>query len=224
MTPSEYAGAWKLLYDWQTLITGILALIAAGLAAWPVWRQLTSLKLQSAVMQRDTLVLRLGALESRRDATRHKMRSITAEFIPQLHPNHDSKGPPNINPHWAFEAEQITDGVIATLTGHQETSFDGELIDAQRKAAIQQAKVLSDCLREIHTPCSADLEGPDWNLTKDEITAKEEDAARAERNLEDRISAVRKSADDLDAAFEAGLDQLRTRIRRIDALVVHDKR
>lgn len=29
----EYAGFWKLLYDWQTFITGMLALIATGVAA-----------------------------------------------------------------------------------------------------------------------------------------------------------------------------------------------
>jgi hypothetical protein len=224
MAPSEYTGVWKLLYEWQTLTTGVLALIAASLAAWPVWRQLRSLKVQSAVVARDTLVMRVAAIESRRDATRQKMRSITAEFMARLHPYDNGTEPPDINTLWAHEAEQIADGVVAILIAHQETSLDGELIDVKRKVAIQQAKTLSDCLSKIHTPDSADLEGPDWNLTKDEIAAVTDEGERAERDLEDRISAVGKSADDLDAAFRAGLEQLRSRIRRIDALVIHDKR
>jgi hypothetical protein len=35
---------YKLLYDWQTLITGVLALAAAIVAALLVWRQLKSLQ------------------------------------------------------------------------------------------------------------------------------------------------------------------------------------
>jgi hypothetical protein len=219
--PSEYAEAWKLLYDWQTLITGVMALVAAGIGAWLVWRQIRSLEVQSAVMTRETLVMRVAATESRREVTRQKMRSITAEFTARLYD--EGEVPPDINPYWAHEAEQITNGVVADLITHQETSLDGESIDAKRKAAIQQARMLSDCLSKIHIPYSADLEGPDWHLTTDEIAAVTEDGARAEKNLEDHISVVSKSADDLDGAFRAGLNQLRSRIRRIDALVIHDK-
>jgi hypothetical protein len=175
-------------------------------------------------MARETLVTRVTAIESRREATRQKMRSITAEFMARLHPYDHGEEPPDINTEWAHAAEQIADGVVAVLIAHQETSLDGESIDAKRKAAIQQAKRLSDCLSKIHTPYSADLEGPDWNLTTDEIAAVREDGARAEKNLQDYISIVGKSADDLDAAFRVGLDQLRSRIRRIDALVTRDKR
>ena len=32
MTPPDYTGFWKLLYDWQTIIAGVLALIAGFLA------------------------------------------------------------------------------------------------------------------------------------------------------------------------------------------------
>jgi hypothetical protein len=224
--PSEYAGAWRLLYDWQTLITGVMALVAAGVAAWLVWRQIRSLEVQSAVMARETLVMRVAAIESRREITHQKMSSITTEFMARLHPYPYDHGeePPDINTEWAHGAEQITDGVVAALIAHQETSLDGESIDAKRKATIRQAEMLSDCLSKIHTPYSADLEDPDWNLTTDEITAVKEDGARAEKKLEDHISVVSKSAGDLDAAFKAGLDQLRSRIRRFDALVTHDKR
>ncbi len=221
---ADYTGTWKLLYDWQTLITGVLALVAAIVAAWPVWRQLRSLKVQSAVMQRETLVMRITSIEARRAETRQKMRRITTEFMARLHPYDDGEGPPDINLVWAFEAEKSADEAVAMLTAHQETSLDGELIDVERKAAIRQAKKLSECLSEIHTPYSSDLEGPDWNLTKNEVARVTEDAERAERNLVDRISGAGKSADDLDAAFGTSLDQLRGRIRRIDALVIHSKR
>ncbi|MCF3948743.1 hypothetical protein [Acidiphilium iwatense] len=33
MTPPDYSGVWKLLYDWQTIIAGVLAIVAAGIGA-----------------------------------------------------------------------------------------------------------------------------------------------------------------------------------------------
>jgi hypothetical protein len=193
----------------------------AGLAADQEPREV-----QSAVMARETLVTRVAAIELRREITCQKMSSITNEFMARLHPyaNEHDKEPPYIDTEWAGEGERIANGVVAVLIAHQETSFDGESIDAKRKATIQQAKMLSDCLSKIYIPYSTDLEDPEWNLTTDEITAVEEDGARAEKNLENHISSVSKSAGDLDAAFRTGLNQLRSRIRRIDALVTHDKR
>lgn len=220
---SDYTGIWKLIYDWQTLITGVLAVIGALIAARLVWRQLRSMEIQSALMVRDTLVTRVATIETRRDTTHQKMRTITAEFMGRLHPYDDGEGPPDINPIWADEAEQITDGVVSFLAAHQETSLDGELIDAKRKVAIQQAKALSDCLNKISAPTRADLAGPELGLTEEDIAAIQEDGAHAERDLESHISAVAKGADDLDAVFETRLKQLRSRLRRIDALSISDK-
>jgi len=36
---SGYAGIFKYLYDFLTLIVGLLTLVAAGVAAWVAWRQ-----------------------------------------------------------------------------------------------------------------------------------------------------------------------------------------
>jgi hypothetical protein len=74
---------------------------------------------------------------------------------------------------------------------------------------------------DIHTPYSRDLSSdPDVHLSMEQIAAVEAEAnaaaARAKRNLLQRISAVRKSGDELDAVFKTSLDQLRDRIRQID--------
>jgi hypothetical protein len=37
MSPADYTGCLKLLYDWQTLITGRLAIIAAIIGAWAAY-------------------------------------------------------------------------------------------------------------------------------------------------------------------------------------------
>ena len=56
--------------------------------------------------------------------------------------------------------------------------------------------------------------------TEEQIAAIIAAAPRAERELEQRISAMRKSGDELDAAFHSSVEQLRGRIRQIDVSVV----
>ena len=157
--------------------------------------------------------------QTRRDTTRKKIESITRDFTREIYP-YEHAIDREINEMGAFEAQKTADEVVAALTVHQETSLDGELIDTKRNAAIQQAKELSDCLSQIHAPDSFDLHDPDWNLTEEQIAAIIAAAPRAERELEQRISAMRKSGDELDAAFHSSVEQLRGRIRQIDVSVV----
>ena len=215
-----WAAIYEWVRDWQAFITGLLALLAAYIAARPVWRQLTSLRIQSAVMVRETLTTRVAAIKSRRDITREKIEAITRGLTSGMFVSDEDVDYPD---PWAGEAEPRVDAVVAALTAHQEASLDGELIDTKRRAVIQQAKELSGCLSDIHAPYSLDILSPDpeMGLSMEQIDAAEaqanEAAAWAKGNLLQRISAVRKSGDELDLAFKTSLDRLRARIRQIDA-------
>jgi hypothetical protein len=219
---ADYVGSWKILYDWQTLITGALAVLAAWVAARPVWEQLKTLQVQSEVMARDTLITRVATLELRRDATKTHLTSITSDCMRGLHGYDDDRV--DIHPEWAHDAEQIVDRVIGTLISQQEASLDGELIDLRRNVTIKLVKELSGCLSAIHTPESHDLHDPELNLTEGDIAAAVAAATAAEGNLESCIAAVAKSGDDLDAAYKVGLERLRDRIRRINSLVTRGER
>ena len=45
--PSRYSGCWELLYDWETLLTGLFALAAGGLAYCIGRRQVRAVENQS---------------------------------------------------------------------------------------------------------------------------------------------------------------------------------
>jgi hypothetical protein len=69
----ERHGIAKWLYDWQQLLSGILALIAAGIAAWLVWRQLADIRKQAVAAERqawiatdDLLTRRIAAINELR--------------------------------------------------------------------------------------------------------------------------------------------------------------
>jgi hypothetical protein len=145
-------------YDWQTLITGALAILAAWIAARPGWRQLKSLQLQSEATARETLITRVTAMESRRETTRHKMQHIKDEF------SHYDELLEDINPHAAFSLEGVVDAATAFLIGHQEASLDGEVIDTARQAVLQQTKAASTPPKPIcnSASCSRSSCSPNW--------------------------------------------------------------
>jgi hypothetical protein len=73
------------------------ALLAAFIAAWPVWQQIRSLRIQSAVMARDTLIMRIAAIELRQSTTRQNIDRITRDFMRTIHP-YEYEAVPDINP------------------------------------------------------------------------------------------------------------------------------
>ena len=93
LQPVDYPAPLRLLYDWQTLAAAVLAIIAALIAAWPVWKQIKLSKVQSAVMSRDALVTRLAIMESRRNSAREKIGSATAVVVGLREPNEDEDKP-----------------------------------------------------------------------------------------------------------------------------------
>ena len=88
---------YEFLKDFQTLIVGIPALIAAICAAWQVGGQLKQMQLQTNVSRRDLMAERVGELENRRAATMKPLRSVIEnigrEIIQgeEVNPNIDSK-------------------------------------------------------------------------------------------------------------------------------------
>lgn len=204
---SDYSGFLKWLYDWQPLITGIMALVAAYVAARPVRQQLSMALL-------DRLEARVDALESRRRQLRELIGSITSTFLSQLDIYDDGQQPDIINPHWAFNAEQKVGEAIQRLKKSLETSRDGNLIDSERAATIQKCEALSECLWAIHAPSSADFGGPDGPKLDEQATYIEEGKC-AERSLLGHIIDVSQAGGKLGEAFEAKIIQLRTRMRRI---------
>jgi hypothetical protein len=70
----ERAGLVKFLYDWQQIISGVLALAAAGVAAWLVWGQLKEASRQASAAERQLLLL-TDDLIARRIADIHSLKA-----------------------------------------------------------------------------------------------------------------------------------------------------
>ena len=215
---ADYIEAWKLLYGWQTLITGLLALFAATVAARPGWKQLKILEVQTGVLARDALDARLAAIRAREKGVHRNLVLLTDKLMQDLFPLDDEREP-DISPDWAFDAQQAVRAAIDDLVLQQETSFDGELIDVARDAVIRKAGALLEYLATIHLPFSRDLDLPPWNYSMTQIAEARAVGKLAEGRLTHCLAAVSAARRSLEGAFAAGLERLRSRIRHLDALV-----
>lgn len=107
---TDQYGFWCGVYDFQTLITGVLAIMVAIAAGIPVWRQLKDTNLQTRISHRGTLA------ELLRDALRRYVRvdaSISEALSTASRVTSDPLGEPiEIDPHDAHHMEQIFSGVL----------------------------------------------------------------------------------------------------------------
>lgn len=147
--------------------------------------------------RREALVSRISVIGAKRAATKQMLARITTDFTSRI-ARHDEDDDLDIQSEWAHGAEQTVGSVVAALAAQLEWSLDGETIDTARRAVIEEAGPLAECLSEIHAPYSNDLSGPDFNWTSEEIASAKAAGTRAEGNLESCISAVARATSKLD--------------------------
>ena len=209
----------------QSLLAGLMALIAAVIALRPVYKQLHVNQVQTAIAAREVLVGRTKMIDYRRKVAASAIRKITSDFLAVLYQG-DPDAEPDIDINWAFEADQIVGQVIEEFQLQQTGMGDREAIDEKRSHLIQAATELRNCLTDIHQFHSYDFDDPDngWSPeeTKAKLAAAEAASKEAEKHLDAKISAVAQSGKDLDDAYVAELDKIRIRVRQINKLVLNE--
>lgn len=215
-------GLYDALKDWQTLIAGFLALGAAGIAVYPVWKQVLKMNLQSAIMSRNVLVNRSLELEKRRNSTRTLLDDMATDFVRAVFP-FDPEDDSEFDPEWAFNAQKRVEGVVDILNSEQNRKRDPSRIDGVRHEVVVSLAALGECLDDIHRPHSTDFDDPELNFTEERIEAIHAASLRGQQSFSDRISAVTASGLKLDEAFGLETDRLKNKIREIDDLIVDDE-
>jgi hypothetical protein len=215
----------QFIKDFQTLLTGFMALLAAVIALRPVYKQLHVNQVQTAIAAREVLFGRTRTIEHRRKVSAAAIRKITSDFMARLYQG-DQDGEPDIDINWAFEADQTVGQVIEEFRLQQSSMGDRIAIDEKRTLLIQAATELRTCLTDIHQFHSYDFGDPDngWNKeeTKEKRASAETASKEAEKHLDAKIGAVIRSGKDLDGAYVAELDEIRIRVRQINKLVLNE--
>jgi hypothetical protein len=208
----------KFLYDWQTLVTGGVAIVAAIIAVRPVWKQLQHMSVQSGIMAREVLSQRLLITEKRGTDTAGALSSVTDELLNHMYPGQEVTEP-IIDSEWAFGADQLTWKVIGHMEADQSSRWDVESIERARARVLVALREQQNCLDDIHCPDSRDLDDPEYRLSDKKKRKVSALAVQAKKNLTKKVFILKSAAEDLNNAFSAEHDKLRDQIRKIDDLI-----
>lgn len=214
-----FAGAGAFIYHYQTLITGVLAIGAAWYAGAPVWRQLKDSNLQTRIMHRETLAIRLREAE-RRGA--RVAKAIDDPLSKAQDVTSDPAGEPlEIGEEDAFAMEQMIEGrldwYLVTLEGTEDAPVE------KAKTALKAAlKDLTDTLSDVHRPASSDQHGEDYSLTDEEWAEVERKAKEGKVLAPVKVSAAWKANRALKGAQQESIDGLRKQIAALDLIIARN--
>ena len=214
-----WAGAGTFIYNYQTLIAGVLAIGAAWYAGAPVWRQLKDSNLQTRIMHRETLAIRL------REAEERAVRVAKAIDDPLWKAQDVTSGPAGepleITEHDAHGVEQMIlgrlDWYLITLEGTEDAAVE------EAKAALKAAlKDLTDTLSDVHWPAHNDQSGEDYSMTDEEWAEVLQKAEDGKKLATAKISAAWKANRSLKGAQQASIDGLRRQIAALDQSIARN--
>ena len=211
VTIAHAVGHW--IYDFQTLITGAAAIAAAWYAGAPVWRQLKDSNLQTQIMHRETLAIRLREAEER---AARVAKAIDDPLWKAQDVTSDPEGEPlEISEHDAFGVEQMIEGrldwYLVTLGGTEDAPVEAA------KAALKVAlKDLTDTLSDVHWPAHNDQSGEDYSMTDEQWAKVLRKASDGKVQAAEKVSAAWKANRALKDAQQAAIDGLRKQIAALD--------
>ena len=179
-------GDW--LYNWQTLITGFMALVAAFVALQPVRKQLKLMRAQNNVMVRDTI----GQMITQLDQHRASLDEITDKTLSEISSSlyhFERYGPKGID-EWASSTHSSFNTVQERLKALFITSHDVEAVERQKEHVLAVSAELSGCVWDIVAPVYVLMFPEDNTWTDEESAAADVRAVEAQKELEDRNAAV----------------------------------
>ena len=173
------------VHSYQSLIAGVLAIIAALLAAKPVWRQLKTINFQSQKTQRDLLDARFRESTAAFQRFQAEVESQLSILMPATH---DPGGnPQSINEHTSH-------GLLQTMQRKSDWYYadhhgieSATVLNARNE--MQEAKQnLERTLTDAHFTAAYDQSGEDYSYSDVEWAALGAKAERACINAASKTS------------------------------------
>lgn len=211
---------WTFVKEYQSLTAGLLALVAAYLAARPVWKQLHVLTKQAEFQSRDIIKLKIKQLTSIADKIEKETNELGTHLRRAQNIYHGyEKNPDPLNPHDAHSLElgiRSLEDWIGTLLDNRDLP-DG--IDDDLSAVIDKAKVFGRTLGSIHAPASVDFGDPDYGFENPKKAEQEalKEAEEALTEVNDHFDGFQSAINTVTAKITAHAQALRGRLREIEA-------
>ncbi len=200
----------NFIYKYQTLIAGLIAIIAAYITARPVWRQLEGVSVQTNTLFRDYLLEQLRRTANRKAWYSTRLGSFNDDVGRRIHEMEDEA----INVHWAHDTQQRAAYLLEEMEAHAETrdlsAVEKELTDIY--AVLNQ---LIENLDSIHRPHSMDQHDEDHSFTDEEWANLHVAAGAAEESLSKVAGTLSQASTALDEAFTRELSTFRQQLKQV---------
>lgn len=206
-----------LLERWQTLIAGLLALGAAGISAYPMWKQLQRMSVQSNAVFRDFLDNKLRSLVAGEQQIEGMYRELNRALFEYFFLDDDPKA--DVNVHFAFAREQDLNTLVCGLRDYLEANRSPAVIEDDIRQLRSISETLSEQMRLIHYTTSTDQSGDDYAYSNDDWNDLIAQGAAAELEVHRTASQFEKATRKLEGAFKKEAHRLRDQIAQIDQIL-----
>jgi len=207
------AGFFCFIYDFQTLLTGAMAIVVAMFAGIPVWRQLRDSNLQTRISHRETLANLLRAALRCYEKVDQSIREPLS-FAVRVTSDPDGEAI-HISAEDAHHLEQM---LPSALDWYLVVLADTEHGDIEvRKTALKTALVqLGGTLNDAHWADHNDQQQQEKRIPDDEWSDIVVRCAEAKIEAAERVSRVESTYRHLREAQEAWIQSLRSQIAKLD--------
>ena len=206
-----FSGLRWFVYHYQTLLTGLLAIGAAWYAGAPVWRQLTDSNLQTRMLHRETLAMRMAEEEN---LTNYLKKVIERPLYEAGRVTSDPDGGPiKVDSNHAFHVESL----ITVARDKAETSLRNNFDQGVERAKLALMSALDDLattLDDVSVPARIDQH--EYNLSDEQWKEIEQKAEEAETLAAAKVSEAWTAYKELQTAQTSLIDGLRRQIAQLD--------
>jgi hypothetical protein len=212
-------GTWQCIYAYQTLIAGVLAIVAAIIAAMIAWRQLSSMRVQSDVLVIELLKQQIGRVKGSREWVGKQLKTFDNDVL-QGAEEFDRFKNGAVDAHWAFDQGSRGTRLVDEVEQLREEWRLPDALDVALGTAITRLRELSDTLDKIHRPASQDQSGEDYEFSDEQWAAIKDEAKQAEGQVSGLADQLYRALKSLESAFDAELKVLRDRMQRVGRTIV----
>ncbi|WP_267347105.1 hypothetical protein [Sphingomonas sp. GM_Shp_2] len=209
-------GIGVAIYDFQTLIAGVLAIGAAYYAARPVWRQLKDTNLQTRIQHRETL---MALLREAQDRLARVRKSVADPLMDLDRLTIDPAG--HVEPLGAEDAFAIEqrlhgelDWYLLGLRGTEEDSI--EVLKAALKIAMDD---LLSTLNDVHWIEHNEQHDEDHDISDADWVVIRQRSEEAQTLAAVKGATVRSAMRTLEDAQAKWIGDLRARIAKLDLAI-----
>lgn len=210
-------GLGQFIYDFQTLLTGIGALVAAYVAAKPVWRQLELTQTQANGVLRDMLMQRQSEVANAASALTENVGKPLSELDRHLYwPDGEAI---RLDEHQAFHHDQNISRAITWLRSESKHR-DSSTVEAAKAGLIEKIDGLLTVLDHIHRPAHTEQHDEDHSFTDEQWA---EFLARGESAKDEVEAALAQAQEALTIVSQAMVSEkaaIKARLKKLDEVLI----